>query len=70
MLEQDGTDPLGHPAADLALDDGRVDRHAAVLDHDVAVDLHQAGLDVDLDHAAVGAARPAARSAVVGCGSP
>ena len=57
VLQQHGADALGDPAADLALDDRRVHGDATVLDHDVALDLDQAGLDVDLDDAAVGAAR-------------
>ena len=42
VLEQHRPDPLRHAAADLALDDRRVDGDAAVLDHDVALDLHDA----------------------------
>ena len=38
-LEQHRADALGDAAPDLALDDGRVDQRAAVLDHDVALDL-------------------------------
>ena len=65
LLEQHGADRLGDAAADLALDDRRVDGQAAVLDHHVALDLDDAGLDVDLDEAAVRAAGPAALAAVV-----
>ena len=43
---------------------GGVHRHAAVLDHHVALDLDEAGLDVDVDDAAVRATRPALLAAV------
>ena len=63
-LEQHGADALRDAAADLALDDRGVDERAAVLGRDVPLDLHDAGLDVDLDDGAVAAAGPAAFAAV------
>ena len=48
---------LGEPAVDLALDDHRVDAHAAVVDRDHALDLPLAGLGVDLDRDRVRAER-------------
>ena len=60
MLVEHGADALGHTAADLAFDDGRVDDSPAVLDHEVAEDLDLPRVDVDLDEAQVGAARPPA----------
>jgi hypothetical protein len=44
-------------AVDLAVDQQRVDRRAAVVDRDVADDLHLARLRVDVDHARVRAER-------------
>ena len=63
-LEQHGADALRDAAPDLALDDRGVDERAAVLGRDVPLDRHDAGLDVDLDDGAVGAAGPAALAAV------
>src|SRR5260221_6382501 len=53
LLVQDGAHPLGHPAPDLPVHDGGVDDLAAVLHHDVAGDLHQTAVEVDLHHADV-----------------
>ena len=57
VLEQHRADRLRDAAADLALDDRRVDRQPAVLDDHVAVDADEAGLDVDLDLGARGCHR-------------
>src|SRR5579859_6900999 len=43
VLEQHAPDALGDAASDLAFDDGWVDDPPAVLDHDVAQDLHRSG---------------------------
>src|SRR5713101_807880 len=66
MLEQDGADPLGYATPHLAFDDRRVEGHTAVFDDQVAVEPDQPGLDVYLDDAAVGAARPAVVTPVEG----
>ena len=50
-------DAVGEPAVDLALDDHRVDAHAAVVDRDEAADLDHRGARVDVDDADVGAER-------------
>ena len=57
QLHQRHPDPVGETAVDLALDDRRVDPHAAVVHRDEPAhgDLPRAG--VDLDHAHVGPAR-------------
>jgi len=60
VLEQRLAEPLDDAAADLPLDDGRVDHPAAVLDDDVARNAHGTGLAVDLDDADVRRARPPA----------
>ena len=65
LLVQHRADALHHAAADLPVDDGGVDELAAVLDRDVAVDVHAPGVEVDLDPAHVGRLRPAALAAVV-----
>ena len=44
--------PCASAAENLAVDDHRVDEHAAVLDHDVVEDLDFAELRVDGDEAA------------------
>jgi hypothetical protein len=49
LLVQRTADPLHHPALDLALDIGGVDRFADILGRDKAQDRHLAGLGVDLD---------------------
>src|SRR5205807_2557344 len=49
-------DPLGQAAVDLALDDHRVDPHAAVVDRDEPPDLDRGGVGVDVDDADVGTA--------------
>src|SRR5437762_4690836 len=59
-----------HPTPDLAVDHGRIDDLAAVLHHDVAGDLHQAGVEVDLHEADVGGARPPAGPAVEDLADP
>ena len=51
-------DPLRDAAADLAVDDRRIDDLAAVLDDEVARDRDRACLDVHLDEAAVRRLRP------------
>ena len=56
-LHQRDADALGEAAVDLALDDHRVDPHAAVVDRDEAADLHVRGLGVDVDDRDVGAVR-------------
>ena len=64
LLVQHRADALGHAASDLTFDDGGVDQLTAVLDHEVAVDGHLPGLEVDLDPAHVGGLSPAALAAV------
>ena len=59
-LVEHGRQPLHDSAADLALDDGRVDHGAAVLDHEVTGDADHPGVHVDLDPAAVRGLGPAA----------
>ena len=49
LLEERAADPLRDGAADLAVDDRRVDHRAAVLDRDEPLDAHRARLRVDLD---------------------
>src|SRR5258707_3492877 len=51
------TDPIGDPAVNLALDDHRIDPHAAVVDRDEPADHHLAGPWVDIGDADVGAER-------------
>ena len=51
-------DALRDAARDLPLDDVGVDHRAAVLAHDVAEELHLAGVDVDLAGADVGGVHP------------
>jgi len=58
LLEQHGADPLLDPAADLAVDDLRVDDLAGVLGDDVADHVQLPGHHVDLDRAAVRRLRP------------
>ena len=53
LLVERGADALRRAAADLAVDDHRVDQHAAVLDHDVVEDLDLAGLGIDGDDGGV-----------------
>ena len=60
LLVEHRTDALRHAAADLAVDDRRVDDRPAVLDHEVAREADEAGLEVDLDDAGVGGHRPTA----------
>src|SRR5512146_2417417 len=50
-------DSLNHAAVDLALDDHRIDLWPAVVDGDVAKDLHDPGFDVHLHRADVRAER-------------
>ena len=56
-LEQRLADGVHDPAVDLAVDQLRVDRRAAVVDRDVADDVDVAGLRVHVDHARVRAER-------------
>src|SRR5262249_44721596 len=55
QLHQRDADALGQAAVDLALDDGRVDARAAIVDGDEPAHLHIPGAGVDVDHADVGA---------------
>ena len=55
---------MNDAAVELALDDDGIDGTAAVVDGDVAQDRHDAGLDVDLHDARVGAERPRDRTGV------
>src|SRR6185369_16390338 len=64
-LQEHRADALRDAAPDLALDDGGIDERAAVLDGDVPLYLHEAGLGIDVDDRAVRAAGPAAFAAVV-----
>ena len=57
VLHQRDADALGEAAVDLALDDHRVDAHAAVVDRDEAAQLDLARARVDVDDADVGAER-------------
>ena len=53
LLVERGADALRRAAEDLAVDDHRVDQHAAVLDDDVVEDLDLAGLGIDRDDGGV-----------------
>ena len=60
LLVEHRTDPLRHATADLAVDDRRVDDRPTVLDHEVAREGDETGLEIDVDDAGVGGHRPAA----------
>ena len=68
VLEQRGADALHHAAADLLVDQLRVDDGAAVLDAPVLQQRHRAGVGVDLEPARLDAVgegeRPGARHVV------
>ena len=64
LLVQHRADALRHAASNLTFDYGGVDQLAAVLDHEVAVDGHLPGLEVDLDPAHVCCLSPPAFAAV------
>src|SRR5205814_4792047 len=64
-FQQHRADALRDAAPDLALDHGWIDQSAAVLDGDVPLHLHDAGLGIDVHDRAVSAAGPAAFAAVV-----
>ena len=49
VLEQRGADPLHHAAADLLVDELRVDHGAAILDHPMAQQLDEPGLGIDFE---------------------
>ena len=57
QLHQRHADAVGQAAVHLALDDHRVDAHAAVVDRDEPAHLDLAGARVDVDDADVGAVR-------------
>ena len=57
QLHQRDADALGQPAVDLAVDDHRVDPHAAIVDRDEAPDRHLGGVGVDVDDGDVRAVR-------------
>ena len=57
QLHQRDADALGQPAVDLAVDDHRVDPHAAVVHRDEAADRDLGGVGVDVDDGDVGAVR-------------
>ena len=65
LLVEHRADALHDAARDLPVDHRGVDELAAVLDRDVAVDVHASGVQVDLDPAHVRRLRPAALAAVV-----
>ncbi len=54
LLIEACADALRGAAADLAVDDHRVDQHAAVLDHDIVENLDASGLGIDRHHRGVG----------------
>ena len=54
---------FGEAAMDLALDDHRVDPRAAIVERIEAADLGDAGIDVDVDDADIGAERDRSCSA-------
>ena len=49
LLVERGADALRGAAANLAVDDHRIDQRAAVLDHDIVEDLDIAGRRIDRD---------------------
>ena len=57
LLAHRDAERLGQPAVDLALDDHRVDARAAIVERVEAPHLGLAGVDVDVDHADIGAER-------------
>src|SRR5271166_6840981 len=61
---QHRADALRDAASDLALDDGGIDKCAAVLSGDIPLHLHDASLNIDFHDRAVSAAGPSAFAAV------
>src|ERR1700693_4180070 len=57
FLPHGDAESLGEAAMDLALDDHWIDPRAAIIDCVKATDISDAGIDVDVDDADIGAER-------------